>query len=226
MVDVARYPDTDVKPDRRATTTSRWQLVVGIIGIVVVLWVGNRMSNIVFADSPGPGFAQTGVIQHTGGGDTQPSGGADQSGRESPATPSGTHSPLPGGDSTPLSFPLVSVSGTEYSFDAPDSIAAGPTTLRFTNEGQVDHELQLVRLNDGVVIHQFMGAFEQGVAAALELASVEGGVEAIGPGQTAEVTLDLPEGEYVLISLVEGAQDGVTDASKGMVKPLTVTAAG
>jgi len=33
---------------------ARWQKLVGIIGIVVVLWVGSRMSNIVFDDGPGP----------------------------------------------------------------------------------------------------------------------------------------------------------------------------
>lgn len=36
--------DTDVRFDRgSATGTSRWQKVVGIIGFVVVLWVGSQM---------------------------------------------------------------------------------------------------------------------------------------------------------------------------------------
>ena len=123
--------------------------------------------------------------------------------------------------------PLLSVGGTEYSFDAPDTIAAGRTTLRFTNEGQETHELQLMRFNEGVFIHQFMQTLHQGggLEAALEMVSAAGGVESIGPSQTAETTLDLPEGEYLLISLVESPDDGVADALKGMVKPLTVTAA-
>jgi len=316
--------DTGVEPDRGATTgTSSWQKMVGIIGIVVVLWVGDRMYDTVSsADPGGPGSGQ-----HAPGGDsTTPMGGntplidaapavavtadalafdpdrieltagepvnvaltaadslhdltvdeidfhlaadrdetvigglmvfepgaylgycsvpghreagmeieivvtsssavTDQSAGTTPAAPTGTSSPPTAVGSTPSSIPVVSVSGTEYSFDAPDTIAAGLTTVRFTNRGQDAHELQLMRLNDGVAIHQFMGTFAQGVDAALGLVSVEGGVEAIGPGQTAEVTVDLPEGDYVLISLVASPDDGVPDALKRMVKPLTVTAA-
>ncbi|MGH2532060.1 MAG: hypothetical protein ACRDJW_07100 [Thermomicrobiales bacterium] len=227
MAEPLPYPDTGhtgVGPDRGATTgTSRWQKMVGIIGIVVVLWVGNRMYDTVFGAGPGPGGP--GSMQHTGGGDTPPSGVMDQSGGNTPAAPTGASSPPTAVGSTPSSIPIVSVSGIEYSFDAPETIAAGLTTIRFTNDGQDAHELQLMRLNDGVAIHQFMRAFEEGVDAALGMASMEGGVEAIGPGQTAEVTVDLPEGEYVLISLVDSPDDGVPDAFKGMVKPLTVTAA-
>jgi hypothetical protein len=44
--------DTAVEPGRGATTgTSRWQKVVGIIGLVVLLWVGYQM----FVAGPGLG---------------------------------------------------------------------------------------------------------------------------------------------------------------------------
>ncbi len=123
--------------------------------------------------------------------------------------------------------PIVSVSGDDYSFDAPDTIAAGQTTLRFANEGQEAHELQLMRFNEGVLIHQFMQTLHQGggLEAALQMASGKGGVATIVPGQTAEATVDLPEGEYVLICRVPSPGDSVAHALKGMVKPLTVTAA-
>lgn len=50
--------DTGVGPDRGATTgTSRWQQVVGILGIAVVLWVGSEMYDIVFFRGTGPGPA-------------------------------------------------------------------------------------------------------------------------------------------------------------------------
>ena len=64
MPDPSRYPDTrddngadtGVEPDRKSTTsTSRWQKVVGIIGIVVVLWVGNDLLNNVLDRGPGGG---------------------------------------------------------------------------------------------------------------------------------------------------------------------------
>jgi hypothetical protein len=143
-----------------------------------------------------------------------------------PATP--TESASSGAaDSTPSSIPLVSVRGAEYSFGATQfTVAAGRITLRFTNEGQGLHELQVMQFNEGVLIHQFMGALHQGegLEAALGLVSPVGGVGPIGPGQTGEATVDLQAGEYLLISLVRGP-DGVPDVVKGMVRPLTVTAA-
>lgn len=139
---------------------------------------------------------------------------------QSTLTPIVTGNDGQGGD-----IAVVTVTGTEYSFDAPGTIAAGRTTLRFTNEGQEAHELQLMRFNEGVLIHQFMGTLHQGggLEEALQMVSETGGVERTEPGQTAEATVDLPEGEYLLVSLVEN--NGVADVLKGMAKPLTVTAA-
>lgn len=56
------------------------------------------------------------------------------------------------------------------------------------------------------------------------MVSDSGHVATVGPGQTAEATVDLPRGEYLFICLVT-SPDGVAHVLKGMVKPLTVTAA-
>lgn len=60
MADLPPSPDTDdetrVGPDRKSTGgTTRWQKVVGIIGLVVALWVGSEMYDTVFPRGPGPG---------------------------------------------------------------------------------------------------------------------------------------------------------------------------
>lgn len=60
MADPPRDPDTrddsGVEPDLKSTTgTSRWQKVVGIIGILVVLWVGNDLLDNVLDRGPGGG---------------------------------------------------------------------------------------------------------------------------------------------------------------------------
>lgn len=48
-------------PDRVAVTgTSRWQKVIGLVGVVVVLWVGGDLVDIVTADGGGPGRAGPG----------------------------------------------------------------------------------------------------------------------------------------------------------------------
>ena len=120
---------------------------------------------------------------------------------------------------------VVSVIGDDYSYDAPDTIAGGLTTLEFTNDGQEKHELHLLRLNEGTPQHQFQQTLHQeGLDVALRLGEEEGHVATIGPGQTAEATVDLPEGEYVLICQIESPDDGVAHALKGMAEPLTVTA--
>lgn len=63
MADPPPFPDTDedtrLGPDRKSTSgTTRWQKVVGILGLIVVLWVGNNMYDTVTGDldgGPGPG---------------------------------------------------------------------------------------------------------------------------------------------------------------------------
>src|SRR5262249_16188355 len=57
--------------------------------------------------------------------------------------------------------------------------------------------------------------------AALRLVSVDGGPGALNPARTAEVTLDLKPGNYVLACFVAGA-DGVPHLAKGMLKPFSV----
>ena len=48
--------DTDVDSDRGATTgTLRWQKAVGILGVLVVLWVGNDTYNVIDGDFGGGG---------------------------------------------------------------------------------------------------------------------------------------------------------------------------
>lgn len=131
-----------------------------------------------------------------------------------------------GGDSRNSSDgPVMSVSGDDFSFDAPDTIAAGPTTVRLTNDGEEDHELHLLRLNDGVEIHQFRQDLHQdGLDVALRLGEVRGHLASVPPGETSEAEVELPEGEYVLLCQLPSPGDGVAHVLKGMVKNLTVRA--
>jgi hypothetical protein len=60
MADAPPYPqldhDTDAKPDRGATPgAARWQKAVGIIGLLVVLWVGSQMYDVLYGDIGGGG---------------------------------------------------------------------------------------------------------------------------------------------------------------------------
>jgi len=68
---------TSAPTTRYAGGSSRWQKIVGILGLVVVLWVGNRLYDVIDRGAMGPGQ------QHGPGGGTP------------------TTQPTPGGGSTP-----------------------------------------------------------------------------------------------------------------------------
>lgn len=56
MRDSSLEPDTNLPPDRAsATRTSRWQMVVGIIGLVVILVLGIRFFGPAFGGTEGGG---------------------------------------------------------------------------------------------------------------------------------------------------------------------------
>lgn len=55
---------SDVTPDHHAINgTSRWQQVVGILGLVVVVWAGGDLFEVVTSDGAGgPGEAPLGGV--------------------------------------------------------------------------------------------------------------------------------------------------------------------
>ena len=56
MAETLSQPDTGVGPDRGTTTgITRWQKAVGILGALVVLWVGNDTYKIIDDDLGGGG---------------------------------------------------------------------------------------------------------------------------------------------------------------------------
>lgn len=96
--DVLPDPDnsdgTGVRRGQGATTsTSRWQKVVGIIGLVVLLWVGSDTYDVVVDDSGGGSGGGT-EEEH---GPSQDSPVEDQD-QEIDSDDGGVHTPPAGGD--------------------------------------------------------------------------------------------------------------------------------
>jgi hypothetical protein len=119
---------------------------------------------------------------------------------------------------------VITFDANDYSYTLPDSIPAGLVTLVMRNAGKEPHHAQLLKLNTGVTIDQFLVALRQGEGPALALVSLAGGPGALDPGPLSdEVTLDLQPGTYIVVCFIAGP-DGVPHVAKGMVKPLTVTA--
>ena len=117
---------------------------------------------------------------------------------------------------------VVVVKTRDYAFDAPDSVPAGLTTVRLqTNAGHELHQVGLIRLDSGKTGADLMGAMK--APGALPKWAVEvAGVNPPAPGQTADMTLTLEPGNYLLVCFVPSA-DGVPHIAKGMSRPLVVT---
>jgi hypothetical protein len=117
---------------------------------------------------------------------------------------------------------VVVVKTSDYAFDAPDSVRAGLTTLRLvTNAGHEMHQVGLIRLDSGKTPADFGSAMK--TPGPMPKWAVEvAGVNPPAPGQTAEATLNLQPGHYLLVCFVP-SPDGVPHVAKGMSRPLDVT---
>ena len=117
---------------------------------------------------------------------------------------------------------VVVVKTSDYAFDAPDTVRAGLTTLRLvTNPGQEMHQVGLIRLDSAKTPADLFNAMK--TPGPLPKWAVEvAGVNPPAPGQTAEATLNLAAGNYLLVCFVP-SPDGVPHIAKGMSRPLVVT---
>jgi hypothetical protein len=60
--------------------------------------------------------------------------------------------------------PELRIVGMDYAFDAPDSVQAGPTVIRFENRGKVRHEMVVTQLSDGVLSAVFADSLVRGAS--------------------------------------------------------------
>ena len=56
----------------------------------------------------------------------------------------------------------ITVTGSDYAFQLPDSLQAGPAVLHFNNAGKVDHEMGMALLKPGVTRGQVMDRIKAG----------------------------------------------------------------
>ena len=125
-------------------------------------------------------------------------------------------------ESAPLSN-VVTVTASDFAFQAPATIPAGLTTFRLLNKGPELHHVQLVKIEDRHTVQELMaGASHAGPPP--PWITFMGGPNAPVPGGESQATLNLGPGSYALLCFIPSA-DGVPHIMKGMVKPITVTPA-
>lgn len=143
---------------------------------------------------------------------------------------------------------IVEYVARDYAFTGPTEIPSGWTTMRMVNQGLEHHFILLTLLPEGKTIEDYAsdvgpafgaaweglqsGALDRAGAGALlgqklpewyASASPMGGPGLVAPGRTAQATMRLTPGNYVMECYVKTA-DGVFHIALGMALPLTVTA--
>jgi hypothetical protein len=121
----------------------------------------------------------------------------------------------------------ITVTGTDYAFQLPDSLQAGPTVLHLTNAGQVDHEMGMALLKPGVTLPQVLARIQAGGSPDSLLDGLVGiliakpGVTTLG-GLSVEL---LPGRTYAMFCNFQDGPDKPPHSSLGMVTSRTIVPA-
>jgi len=115
---------------------------------------------------------------------------------------------------------VVTVTASDFAFKAPDTLAAGNTTIRLVNQGKELHQVQLIKLEEGKTLADVAQALKSGGPPPAWVKFV-GGPNGVAPGQEAKATSALAPGQYAYLCLIP-SPDGVMHAAKGMARPFTV----
>ena len=117
----------------------------------------------------------------------------------------------------------MTITAMEYSFALPQTVPAGLIDITLVNNGTQPHVAQLVLLKSGVTLDQFQRALlQKGLLVMRTLGIILGGPNVAAPGQRSEVILNLPGGQYAVVSPALG-KDGKRDYQKGIIASFTVT---
>jgi hypothetical protein len=122
---------------------------------------------------------------------------------------------------------VVSLSATEYAFQAPDTLAAGWTNFRLANRGKEVHYGHMVRLEPGRTVRELVDAYAEAIRTSgprPKWVTRFGGPGGAAPGDSSSVTQYLEPGSYVWICPVED-NNGTPHFAKGEFKPFVVRAA-
>jgi hypothetical protein len=122
---------------------------------------------------------------------------------------------------------LVTLTATDYAFEAPDTIAAGFTTFQLVNRGDQLHMAQLIKLEGGRTLDDFLAAYNEAFRTSgprPTWATRLGGPGVADPRGRSNATHYLEPGSYAWICHMN-VPDGMPHVVKaGMAKPFAVRA--
>lgn len=116
----------------------------------------------------------------------------------------------------------VTVTASDYGFDAPAKIPAGATRFHLVNNGKELHQAQLIKLEDGKTLDDLRTAMKNPGPPPSWVKWV-GGPNGVPPGKEANTTAVLTPGQYAYLCLIP-SPDGTIHLAKGMARPFEVIA--
>ncbi|CAN5271542.1 hypothetical protein BH23GEM2_BH23GEM2_15230 [soil metagenome] len=117
---------------------------------------------------------------------------------------------------------VVTVTVSDYSFQAPDSVPAGLTMIQALMRGEVPHHVNVVKLDSNRTAADYVNSLTPG-APPPAWATAVGGPNPTESGTTANAMLVLEPGNYALICFVD-IPEGMPHFMRGMFKDLKVYA--
>lgn len=115
--------------------------------------------------------------------------------------------------------PVVTVVASDYAFDAPAEVPAGLTAIRLVNRGPSLHHIQLMKLEEGKTLDDFLAALKGEHPPSWAVPA--GGPAPPEPGDTTMTMEALQPGTYALICFIP-AKDGMPHVMKGMSREMKV----
>jgi uncharacterized cupredoxin-like copper-binding protein len=122
---------------------------------------------------------------------------------------------------TAKALPKVTIEAADFSFKAPATIPAGYVDVTVNNTGKEGHQVQFVKLGNGVTMDAFVAAVSKTDIGALASSTFVGGPNGADPGQSVTTTVKLDPGTYALACLIPGS-DGQPHAAHGMTGTVKV----
>jgi uncharacterized cupredoxin-like copper-binding protein len=122
-------------------------------------------------------------------------------------------------------LPKVTIEAADFSFTAPATMPSGYVDVTVKNTGKEGHQVQFVKLGDGVTYDQFKTAASTTDIAALGTSTFVGGPNGADPGESTSAIIKLDPGEYALACFIPGS-DGQPHAAHGMTATVKVEKTG
>jgi len=110
----------------------------------------------------------------------------------------------------------------DFAFDA-SALSAGVHTIHVVNDGPQTHEIQLIRLNEGTSVQDFLAGLAPG-AKGPPPGAMLGGPGAFSPGLDGYWTTTFTPGHYIFVCFVPDVASGMPHIMKGMVHEFTIPA--